>query len=181
MNDSEILKSIKASKNEGTELLFCEYHKLVKYIVEAKLSGIASSSDVEECVNSVFMDFVLSIDKVDERVGIKPYLCAIARNKSISTYRVLSSQSEVLSIDESLSSMNTSLPDDEVIEAEDRRRLVDEIAALGYPDREIIVYKYYFCLSSKVIAEKLSISAGAVDVRCHRALKKLKKRLGGSK
>lgn len=44
---------------------------------------------------------------------------------------------------------------------------------------EIIVRKYYLLESSKEIADRLQISVNAVDIRIHRALKKLKSILGG--
>ncbi|MBQ7060184.1 MAG: RNA polymerase subunit sigma-24, partial [Clostridia bacterium] len=57
--------------------------------------------------------------------------------------------------------------------------LFTAINGLGEPDREIVVRKYFLNEPSKSIAKRLDMSVSAVDTRTHRALKKLKKLLGG--
>jgi RNA polymerase sigma-70 factor (ECF subfamily) len=51
------------------------------------------------------------------------------------------------------------------------------IESLGNPDSTIILQKFYFNRSSKEIAKKLSMTSGAVRVRCSRALSRLEKLL----
>ena len=71
-------------------------------------------------------------------------------------------------------------------EAADRPAIEDEsagqvrsaVGALGPRDREVIVLFYLEQRSAAQIAELLSISSNAVEVRLHRARAKLKKSLG---
>ena len=71
-------------------------------------------------------------------------------------------------------------PEEIYIEYENRIEVAKAIRDLGEPDCEILVRKYFLMESSKKIAECFGMSANAVDIRVHRALKKLKTMLGGN-
>ena len=57
--------------------------------------------------------------------------------------------------------------------------LIKEVKALGEPDSEILMRKFYFSQSSKEIAEELNMTVSNVDTRTHRAIVKLRNKLGG--
>ena len=67
---------------------------------------------------------------------------------------------------------------DEIAEKETVRMVFDEIRALGHPDSDIIFRKYYLGHSSKAIADALGMTVSNVDVRSHRAIAKLREKLG---
>lgn len=65
------------------------------------------------------------------------------------------------------------------IDDESARQVRSAVAALGPKDREVIVLFYLEHRSAAQIAELLSISRNAVEVRLHRARAKLKQSLQG--
>ena len=78
------------------------------------------------------------------------------------------------------------IPDDFSVEGEfeareQKRRLAEAVDSLGEPDREIIVRKFFLRQPSKLIAERLGLTAANVDTRTHRAVRKLRELLGGNR
>ena len=71
------------------------------------------------------------------------------------------------------------LPEADFEDRQQRSELLKAIQALGEPDREILIRKYYFSQTSGQIAERLRMSVSNVDTRAHRAIKKLREKLGG--
>ena len=70
----------------------------------------------------------------------------------------------------------------EDLEADDEKRelkekLLAEIQDLGEPDSTILVQKYYFGRKMGDIAKAVGLSTHAAQVRCGRALKRLRKEL----
>ena len=59
-------------------------------------------------------------------------------------------------------------------------RIWREIYAMGQPDREILVRKYYLGQSSKQIAADMHMTVSNVDTRAHRAIRKLRTKFGGT-
>ena len=59
--------------------------------------------------------------------------------------------------------------------------LMGAVKALGEPDCEIILRKFYLSQSSKEIAERLNMTVSNVDTRTHRAIKRLRNELGGNR
>jgi RNA polymerase sigma-70 factor (ECF subfamily) len=70
--------------------------------------------------------------------------------------------------------------EDDLLTNETRRILFEAIDALGIPDSEIITRKFFFRESSASIAQRLGTSVSNIDTRTHRALKKLRERIGGN-
>ena len=69
-------------------------------------------------------------------------------------------------------------PDRETADRAERLAFIEAVEALGKPDGEIIVRKYYLGQSSREIAERLHMTVSVVDTRTHRAIKRLKRIMG---
>lgn len=185
MHDNELIKILRQDPNEGMRLLMRQYTGLVCAVVRGKFSpyGMLCEEDTEECVSDVFCEFYKNLDKFNsERGSVKTLLCTIAAHKSLDLARNRAAKVQPLSIEDEemfLQFADDFLVDEELVTAELRERLMQEINALGEPDREIIVRKFFFCEPSKSIAERLSLTATNVDTRTHRALKKLREKLEG--
>ena len=185
MYDNELIKMLRDDPNHGLKFLMQKYTGLVCAVIKGKFAAFScfSAEDIEECISDVFCEFYNNIEKFDSEKGsVKTLLCAIAKNKAIDKIRKCSTISEQISIDDEESGMQFAddfLLEDELITEEFKDTLISEINALGEPDREIIVRKFYFAETSKSIAKKLGITVSTVDTRAHRALKKLKEKLGG--
>jgi len=68
-----------------------------------------------------------------------------------------------------------------VIAAENRRRLLAELAALPVRRREVLVLRYYVGLSEAEIARPLGISQGSVKSTAGRGIRSLARELGEEK
>ncbi len=183
MTDAELIDLLQKTPDRGIERLMDEYMGLVCYVVKGRLSGLCSKEDMEDCVSDVFCDFYHKADSIDLSLGtIKAYLCSMARYKAINLYKAKARESGRLSLDREYAqdafSEDFSV-EDEYLTEELRHELMHEIRRLGRPDHEIIVRKFFFNEPSKSIAKRLNMTVSAVDTRTHRALKKLKERLGG--
>lgn len=185
MYDNELIKMLREDPNNGLKLLMQKYTGLVCAVVKGKFAFFScfSAEDIEECISDVFCEFYNNIEKFDpEKGSVKTLLCTIAKNKAIDEIRTRGVLSEQISIDDEENGMQFAdefLLEEELITDELKNTLISEINALGEPDREIIVRKFYFTEPTKSIAKKLGLTVSAVDTRAHRALKKLKEKLGG--
>lgn len=183
MDDSTLIKLIKRSPERGLNVLMDEYMGLITSVVSGRLGGVCSREDVEETVSDAFIEFYRGVDNFDPAKGsVKGYLCAIARHRASAVYRKKLGEAEWVSLDDE--AVKNTLADEfsvdeELLKSEQRQKIYLAIGSMASPDREIIVRKFYFHEPSKVIAEKLGMTASAVDTRTHRALKKLREILGG--
>ena len=108
----------------------------------------------------------------------------MARNNATDVLRKRARQQNDVSLDDSDSFLP--IADDvtlesELTEEELRREVFAAVKALGEPDANILIRKYYMGESSKEIADALTLTVANVDTRTHRALNKLRKLFGGDK
>ena len=183
MNDSEILKLLRKDADQGLAELMKAYTGLVCTVIKSA-SSLFSSEDIEELASDVFFDFHRNIRKYDPSLGsIKTFLCVAAKRKAIDLARKRARENRNISMDDEetfLQFAEDFAVEEDFFGKEERRALLREIANLGEPDSEIITRKFFLCESSKVIAEKLGLTASNVDVRTHRALAKLREKIGGN-
>ena len=71
-------------------------------------------------------------------------------------------------------------PEDQLVRGEEARSVLAAISTLRESDQELIKLAYWDELPHQAIAEMLGCSRSAVDVRLHRALRRLKKALAPS-
>lgn len=184
MQDDELLAQLRTEPNIGIQILMNQYAGIVYAVVRSKLSEkLFSPTDIEDCVADVFSEFYREIDSFDDTRGsIKAWLCVIAKHNAIDILRKRSKDNCMISLEDAdlgIEYADAFSVEDDFEEKELRKRLMQEIKKLGEPDCEIIVRKFYLSQSSKEIAEVLDMTVSNVDVRTHRALKKLRKKLGG--
>ena len=184
MNDSELIKLLRKDAEQGLAELMKAYTGLVCSVIKGA-SSLFSSEDTEEIASDVFFDFYRNIKKYDPALGsIKTFLCVTAKRKAIDLLRKRARENGNISMDDEetfLQFAEELAVEEEFFGKEERRALLREIAALGEPDSEIITRKFFLCESSKAIAERLGLTASNVDVRTHRALAKLREKIGGNR
>ena len=180
MNDTEWITMLQTDADRAMTGFKAQYMALVAGIVRNRVGGVCSESEISDCINDVFSEFALSASKIDPQKGtVKGWLCAITKHKSTDLFRKASMEKGTLSLDdeESIEFSSGESAEDEQIRNARNEALTDAILSLGEPDREIIVRRFYYLESSASVAERLHLTAGAVDTRVSRALKKLRKRL----
>lgn len=182
MRDDELLRIIKKDPETGMKYLTEQYAGLVYAVVRSKMHAFCDT-DIEECVSDVFSDFYCGLARFDtERGSIKAWLCVIAKRKAINRLRNRLKESGNLSLDDSQTFAqiaDTFSVEKDFENREQRETLLQAVRDLGEPDHEILVRKFYLSQPSKEIAERMGMSVSAVDTRVHRAIAKLREKLGG--
>lgn len=147
------------------------------YHAAAAVLGRALHEEIEECVSDAFLVVYQGRDRLDFSQGsAKAYLCATARNLAINRLKKRGAINE-LNLDDALCAHDNT--ESSALDQIDAEALIAAILSLGEPDSKIILYRYYFALSSKEIAKLVHIRQNTVDQRLHRALAKLNKQLKG--
>ncbi len=181
ITDNDLLLLLQNNPERGLDKLLNIYSGLVYTIVYSKLAG-SSTQDIEECVSDIIFELYKNRNYIDlQRGSIKAYLSVIAKRKAIDHFRKINAAVQNLSIDDE---KQGDLPasnniEAEIINREARNILIQEINALGQPDSEIFIRKYYWGQSTKSIAKSLQLKENTVDKRVSRGLLKLRQTLGG--
>lgn len=183
VSDIKLLNLLHTHPNKGLELLMETYMGLVYTIVYNQLTNILSNEDIEECVSDVFFEVFNYKSKINlEKGTIKSLLAVIAKRKSIDLYRKnkksKSIEIPIESVSENIFDVLDSVSDS-ISTNERNELLIKTIKSLGEPDSEIIIRKYYFRQSSKVISKALGLKVNTIDKKSSRCMEKLKKILRG--
>jgi RNA polymerase sigma-70 factor (ECF subfamily) len=183
MNDADLIRLLKNDSDLGLSELMKRYTGIVCHVVKYNGASLLSSEDIEECAGDVFYEFYKNARRYrPERGSIKTMLCVMAKHKAIDAVRKKARDTVNVSIDDEENFLQFSDDfsiDEELFAKEVKDTLFAEISALGEPDREIIMRKFFFREPTASIAERLGLSTSNVDTRTHRALKKLKEKIGG--
>jgi len=147
------------------------------YHAAAAVLGRANHEEIEECVSDAFLAVYKSRERLDFSQGsVKAYLCATVRNLAIDRLNRNVGTNEVPLNESSPAADET---EDAAIRNMEAQELVGTVLTLGEPDSKIILYRYYFNLSSKEIAKMLDIKPNTIDQRLRRALHKLNRLVKG--
>ncbi len=179
MTDKKLMDLIRTDPNTGMSLVIRQFSGLVFSIVSGIMADVSDSSEIEDCVTDVFLRFRSSLDGFRPEASLKTYLGVIARNAALNCIR---NKRSTVPLDEDFIVGTDVFTDvsDGIAEKETVRMIFDEIRRLGRPDSDIIFRKYYLGQSSKAIADALGMTVSNVDVRSHRAIVKLREKLGGT-
>jgi len=156
---------------EAFEDIVKRYTPTVKAAIRTRLR---SSEDIEDCTSEVFSELWQSREKLDSS-NLPALLCVMAKRRAVDHYR-RNSRKATEPLDESENSMSDgfSLEGDFELR-ETREEMIKAIKALGTPDSVLIIGRYYFGEDSKTLGQKYGLSTNAVDLRIHRAVKKLRR------
>lgn len=170
MQDAELLQMLNEKPEQGVQMLIRTYSGYVYTIVKNKLSECGTHEDFEETVSDVFVRFYEWVRKHPDECGsIRAVLAVIAKRQAVNRYYALTKHPPCESYEELLiEKPDTAAAPDESAE------LMIAVQALGEPDCEIILRRYYFGQSSAEIAAALGMKQNTVDQRISRSLKKLR-------
>jgi len=180
--EKEMCSLLVRHPEKGIEKIMDKYIAFVYTIVYGKLSGVCSRQDIEECVSGIFYEVYQTRNLIDlEKGSLKSYLAVLSKRTAIDIFRKMRNKAGNVSLDEFehdwiAADTNT---EKAVIDSETSDLLIQEIKALGEPDSQIIIRKYYFGQSSKIISAVLGIKENTVNKKVSRSLVKLKEALGG--
>lgn len=178
MTDKEILTLI-CKKNElGLSMMAEKYEKLLIYIAAGILGNHVR--DIEECVNDTYLKFWRNAENYDiKQASLSTYLKVIVRNTAINKLRDLKRHEDKLYSDD-VSDIANAVTDhnqnieNQMVRKENVKKLNGIIASLPERDRELVIRKYFYLQSSKIIAKAMNMTVTAVDSRLSRLRTKVK-------
>ena len=176
LNDEKIITAIK-KRNEATiNEIITKYSKLLWSVAEAVLNHVGSVQDVEECVADTFIYLWEHPEKFDHQRGkLKTWLSIVARTQAVNRYREITKRNTLpLEDADFVDQLDVA---DAVLEVETRQALLAAVNALGEPDREILIRRYYYDQKPKEIALALDMSVKQIDNRLYQTKRRLREML----
>ncbi len=184
MTDKKLQRLLETDPDRGVKALIEKYGGLVTAVISGKLRSVRFTvQDVEDCAAETFFEFWRGFEKAPcKGEEIRSRLCVIAKRNAIDNLRKAYKLPDTVSVDseefpEPASDFSI---EGAFTEKEQRLELINAIKELGSPDSEIIIRKFYIGQSSKQIASDMGYSVSNVDTRTHRAIEKLRRKLGGN-
>lgn len=176
MNDERTISAIRHRDEAAINEVIRKYSKLLWSVAGPVLSSIGSTQDIEECVADTFIYLWEHPDKFEPRRGkLKTWLSIIARTQAINRYREIAKRDTVPL--EDIGFMDHLGIVDDILKEETRRALIAAINALGEPEREILIRRYYYEQKPKEIALALDMNVKQVDNRLYQTKLKLREAL----
>ncbi len=190
MNGQSEQELIIAAQQGSKDAFLALYRLHVDVLYRTLLARIGHRETVEDVVQETFLRAIAALPSFtpQRNASFRAWLFRIAMNLYISQYRkqkrVVIVDTEILAILSDAGGTSPQLSpmrrgDDTSIDVElDAVQVRDAIGGLEEKDQEVIMLRYFSELSYEEVASALGISVGAVGVRLHRAVKKLKEKLG---
>ena len=173
MSDEEILKLLKARKQEGLSHILDQYQGLMTYIV--KNTGIFNEEDVAECMSDILYTLWKRIHKYDKsKSSFKTWLIMVTRGCAIDYLRRNKKYGQVISFDEIGDIADAA----RVFRERDDNTVISFLQALTPPDNEIFYRRFILGESVAAIAEMLDLTQDNVYKRLSRGKEKLKTLMG---
>ncbi len=173
MKDSELRELILSSPAEGHRALYDTYVNYVYAIIFRILRDCGTKEDIEDCLVETFTGIIRHMEHIRSE-QLKAYIGQTARNRALNYAAALQRERQ-----NTVPLENTPEPAAEDLQLVMEQRqlrsvLLNEIAALGEPDATILIQKYYYGRKMSEIGKMTGLTANAAQVRCSRALKRLR-------
>ncbi len=147
------------------------YERYVTRIYNYIYYRIGSSYDAEDLTERVFMRALRHIGSYNNRgVPFSAWLYRIAHNLVANWYRDNSRRKEIPLDDGVLTTHQSSYPEHEVQQAEERERLLHVIRKLPSDRQQLVILKFVDHLSNAEIGQIMGRTEGAVKSLYHRTL-----------
>lgn len=154
------------------------YHEHRAVVYRYVRFRVATRETAEDVTSEVFMKALRAFRRYDARLASpRTWLLRIARNAVTDHLRSLRRRGSLhVSLDR-VPDLVADIPsqDERVIREERIQTLLNGASSLRKADQEILSLRYGAGLGNQEIADTLGVTANAVAVRLHRALKRLKR------
>ena len=173
LNEESVLEAIKNRDEAAIARVIRAYSRLLWSVAGAVLRNIGSEQDAEECVADAFITLWEHPEKFDPARGrLKTWLAMVARSRALDRCREIAKRSTV-SLEETVLTDQMGLVDG-IVRQETVRVLLAAIDALGEPDREILLRRYYYDQKPREIALALDLTVKQVGNHLYRTKRKLR-------
>lgn len=176
MTDKELRLLMSSDLNKGTAAIYKQYSQYIYAIIFRILRDCGSREDVEDCFAETFAEIIRRFENIhgDE---LKSYIGKAAQNRALNYRAALrKNQKNTVPLDMTDQPLTENMQEQHEEKAK-IRYLLQKIKELGEPDATIIVQKYYFGRSMREIAEMTGLKSHTAQVRCGRALRRLRKEM----
>jgi len=165
MNNDNIL--------EVNNNFYDRYNPLIRKIVTRILNNSGQSRDIDDCVNTVFLEIMEKLQQYNETRGsMAAFVAIIARSAAINYSKGNRRKIDELIGDEKIDFMSEPLEFENEVEF---NVIVDGIfGKLNEKENILFTMKYILFYPSEEIAKVFKINRNAVDVRVNRLKSKIK-------
>ena len=166
------------SSRETFSDLYEEYLPKVFRFVRYRVNEVQMAEDL---TSATFEKALVNFEKYSaDRAAFSTWVFSIARNVIIDHYRARGRR-PVVSLEEREIDVVSSdpLPEEAVIQSEERRQVQALVAQLPAEDQEIISLKFGSGLNNRQIAKTLGVSESNIGTRLYRAVRKLREEFPG--
>jgi len=169
-----LLAKMRGGDEKAIHKLMKTYNRLLWSVAGGILRGVGTDQDVEECISDVWFTLWHKPERYDPNRGsLKTYLTVLMRSRALDRFRSLRETEE---LDENAHDQTPNF-EDALISEELFGRLRAEVDALGEPDREILVRRYFFLQKPADIAQNMARPVREINNRLYQAKKRLQKKL----
>lgn len=179
MKDKEKLEKLVNQLKLGNEESFSEiYNQTNKYIFYVIMKITQNEEQTFDLVQETYIQIYNKISSLEDPKAFLSWAGRIATNK---TYRYMKKYRKELLVDEESEYIFDSIFEEreefiphEILESEEKKRLIRKIIESLSEVQKLTVYKYYFYMNSiSQIAEDMECSEGTVKSRLNYARKKI--------
>jgi RNA polymerase sigma-70 factor (ECF subfamily) len=157
-----------------------EYNRLL-WVIAGGILGGERPEDVEECVADVWIALWRRPRAFDPKKGsLKTYLSVMTRSRAIDALRSGARKARFQAPPTDEAETQSEDASEEMLKRELFGELHDAVNALGEPERELVVRRYFFGQKPAEISERLGMPVKDVNNRLYAAKKRLKKQLEGT-
>ena len=167
----DILRELQRGSEEALEKLIETYTGYVGTVVWNIVCGTLSRGDAEEIISDVFLSLWYNAKKVQPG-KLRPYLAAVARNKSIDALRKAGKEPV---FEEDLMIVSGCDPERELTKKEEAEILRKTLNELPEPDRTVFIRHYYGGEKTAQIGERMGLSPNTVQSKLKRGREKLRR------
>ncbi|MBQ8078883.1 MAG: sigma-70 family RNA polymerase sigma factor [Oscillospiraceae bacterium] len=176
MTDKELCALIREDPARGHAALYDTYANYMYAIIFRILRDRGSREDAEDCLVETLLEIIRHIGCI-EPDSLRAYIGQASRNRALNYSAALGRRARgAVPLEDAPEPSETHVEED-VEQKALQSRLLREIEALGEPDSTILIQKYYYDRKMPEIARMVGLTANAAQVRCHRALKRLRETL----
>ena len=164
------------NKLEVNNNFYEKYNPQIRAIVIRILNNANQSQDIDDCINTVFLELMEKLQQYNETRGsLGAFVTIIARSVALNYCKSNTRKKQELVGDEKIDYIIEPL---EVADEIEFQMLIDTIVKkLNEQERALFAMKYIYYYSAEEIAKTFKINRNAVDGRVIRLKAKIKKLL----
>ena len=178
MNDQELLGLLRKNPSQAIHILLDLYGGAVSTICNNFLYD-CRVEDVEEAVADTFTNFWKKSKEfvLDDRLTLKSYIYAIARNAARDKRRKLKKE-DIFSIEELSLELPADFSTEQIVERKEMEAILHTcLENMKEPDKSVFLYRYFYGFKIEDIADILNLSAKKVENILYHGKKRLRKDL----